>query len=104
MKTKIYKSNNMYYKMVNGKLVKLTPLERFIKFLKDEMVYERYRYNRLKRESFNVKYPKFMKNFNPEQLIIVAFLWMETNEGHSFWRNINSKWNHTRKIEGYNND
>lgn len=101
MKTKIYKKNNMYYKMVDGELVKLTPIERFIKFLKDEMVYQRFRYNRLSAEKFKVRECMLFKNLFHDEFVSGSFVWDKTSEGHEFWSDIDDKWVLTLKVEGY---
>ena len=104
MKTKIYKKNNMYYKMVDGELVKLTPIERFIKFLKDEMVYQRYRYNRLSAEKFKVSEYMLFENLFHDEFLSGSFVWLKTSEGHEFWSDIDDKWLRALRIEGYDND
>ena len=104
MKTKIYKKNNMYYKMVNGELIKLTPIERFIKFLRDEMVYQRYRYNRFKKYNFNKELTPCMEKLGKNLYIDGAFMWRVTEDGWNFWNDISEKWDEVLRIEGYDND
>ena len=104
MKTKIYKKNNMYYKMVNGELIKLTHLERFIKFLNEEMVYQRFRYNRLSAAKFKIPESMRLKNFLFDEFLSGSFVWHETSEGHEFWNDISEKWDEVLRIEGYDND
>ena len=104
MKTKIYKKNNMYYKMVNGEEIKLTPLERFIKFLRDEMVYQRFRYNRLSAAKFKIPESILLKNLYPSEFLLMSFTWVGTSEGHEFWRDIYIKWLQTLETYGGYND
>lgn len=55
----------------------------FIRLLKKEKCYYKYNLN----NSF-----QNLSNFNPRQFLSSSFIWRETNEGHVFWQNINSKW------------
>lgn len=74
----------------------------FIKFLKEEDVYEAYRYNfitygnnSLKDVIFHNKDLLNTSSIYYENLIMSAFTWAFTKEGVDFWSEIHKKW---RKI------
>ena len=72
-------------------------LKKFIRFLKRENVYASYLYNINKNHQDNKKCARIITddlqdNFGLE-LISSHFSWANSQEGYSFWVNINVKWN-----------
>ena len=66
-------------------------MEKFIMFLKQYDIYEKYRYNRLKYPYYTNAWspPSFS---SPSRWIHQAFSWGYTKEGYDFWRYIDDMW------------
>lgn len=77
-------------------------LEEFFRFLKDKDVFENYVEYVSKEEyfahSFNIRrndfktINEFFKNVDYTDLVLHAFIWRRTREGHEFWENIHREW------------
>lgn len=80
-----------------GNLNRKYILKKFIRFLKRENIYASYLYNIHKEHPDNKKCAIIItddlhNNFGLE-LISSNFSWAHSQEGYSFWVNINVKWN-----------
>lgn len=80
-----------------NELMKNLMKKKFIKFLKENNVYERFMYNFEHREERFYKYQKinFKTYFNGTHercLLFSAFDWDSTSEGLRFWDEIDTKW------------
>ena len=69
----------------------------FIKFLKDNNVYEQYMFNFNNRTKISKYYPKktFTSYFETTDLYLAinnAFNWSDSPEHFRFWENLNTKW------------
>lgn len=64
--------------------------ERFIQFLKDNKIYNRfcgyYAANRIKPLDY------YLDNTNPKYFILNSFSWSKTDEGEEFWTDLDYKW------------
>lgn len=77
-------------------------IKRFKRFLKEENVYPQYRSNLLNNKNkysfFNSRCKHNVYRFFCEcsiwDLLNYAFCWVETKEGHYFWKKLNIKWNY----------
>lgn len=65
-------------------------MKKFIKFLKDEKVYYRFR-SYLTFDILNDDLEECLANINPEEYLS-AFDWNDTDEGWNFWNLLNYKW------------
>ena len=59
----------------------------FILFLKENNAYEKYIHN-----LSTIKSNNFNKKIKKRDLILYAFKWKTTKEGHIFWEDIYHKW------------
>ena len=67
----------------------------FIKFLKDNNIYEQFMFNFNKREEHrNNAIPKnqFFSKTKRKQYINYAFTWSHTKEGWTYWNKFHEKW------------
>ena len=65
----------------------------FIKFLKKEKVLGQYIKNTELAKIFdNDEMIRLINQNQQTQLINLAFTWSDTNEGHTFWSQLHSKW------------
>lgn len=69
----------------------------FLKFLKDNNIYNKFINNCKKDKEFKEKYwhnlADFSKNLNRHNYMTRAFMWDKTKEGSNFWSRYNSDWN-----------
>ena len=69
--------------------------QQFVKFLKDNNVYEQYMHDFNKREDYrNYECPKnqILSKVEPLCFIDSAFSWCGTKEGHMFWLRMSYNW------------
>lgn len=71
--------------------------KKFINFLKENHVYERFMYNFEHRKEIHNLYPKinFKRYFDvtyEKHLLYNAFAWRGTCQGYVFWQELNQKW------------
>lgn len=73
----------------------------FLKFLKENKAIKAYR-NGLLTNLYGINLNFYtkptlciepLKNFAPSAAINTAFTWSKTKEGHTFWSELNKKWN-----------
>lgn len=77
----------------------MTWKQQFIKFLKDNNLYESYIFNFNNDFEYRLIYnlpnngaKAFFENTSHEYYILRAFEWDSTREGHLFWDKIDKKW------------
>ena len=65
----------------------------FIKFLKKEKVLGQYIKNTELAKIFDSEeMTRLIRQNQPTQFINLSFTWSDTNEGHTFWSQLHSKW------------
>lgn len=88
-------------KLLQGKSEKsvITIKKLFVRFLKMKKVYREYIHNVtsyrmdcLRHKSFNEIMLDDIIRFNGRNLINNAFVWRDTKEGESFWRQLDKEW------------
>ena len=65
-------------------------MKKFIKFLKDEGVFQRFVYYTMKRYKGDPY--EFLRRSRPDLFVLVAFPWKDTVEGDVFWFIIHLEW------------
>jgi uncharacterized circularly permuted ATP-grasp superfamily protein len=60
--------------------------EKFENFLKREGVFEKYLENLYEQDEQLTEFEY------PSEYVSAAFVWTDTNEGHNFWSDIDTKW------------
>ena len=75
----------------------LNSKQQFIRFLKDNNVFEKYIYNLEHREEIHPWYPKvsakkYFDTIDEKNLLYCAFAWSYTRQEMYFWLNLNEKW------------
>ena len=80
--------------------------QQFVKFLKDNNVYEQYMFNfkehRIKRKEYVPQIYYTAKDFflkcYYKDFLMHAFMWRYTSEGFLYWEDMNRKW---KRIDAY---
>ena len=79
---------------------KTNQIKLFIRFLKENKVYEKFIYNfdiyikhrRLRRRKCLFSFKNYMKDTEPEYYLFDSFEWVNTPEGGCFWADMDTKW------------
>ena len=66
--------------------------ERFIEFLKNQGVYEKFLDN-FNGQNATLTFEDFLNTqTDPQEYVYWGFVWDETNEGREYWENLDDEW------------
>ena len=76
--------------------MKSTNKDLFIKFLKENLIYQRFIvcYEDCKSSNHEESFISFLKKSTPALYLVNGFRWKDTNEGYDYWHEISNKWIH----------